>query len=301
MKPNNIPLISILLAVKNEEKHLMESLDSIIDQSYPHWEVLLVDDHSSDLTRNIADEYADKYPNIRVIQNTGKGKVAAYNLAYECSFGAFFVFFAGDDVLPHQSLQERVTPLLDVVDDRPAVSLCRLKTFSDKPKFSGIVTPRNSEEGLYSGGTMMFNKAFAEKFFSIPACLGNEDLWAVLHAKYMDVSVYHVLSIGIYYRIHQGNSLSRMVPFDELNELFHKRYIAFGHFLEKYRMDLPADSRKKLAGIAAVETLRYSGSWLSILFAKDIDFEDRMRGVFHATVRLYWLRMRLFSLFSGWS
>ena len=57
---NMEPLVSIIMAVKDTEPYLPECLDSVIAQTYQNWELIAVNDHSSDDTPNILEEYAKK-------------------------------------------------------------------------------------------------------------------------------------------------------------------------------------------------------------------------------------------------
>ena len=61
-KINKNPKVQILLATYNGEKYLREQLDSIINQEYKLWELLIHDDGSSDGTIEILNEYHNKYP-----------------------------------------------------------------------------------------------------------------------------------------------------------------------------------------------------------------------------------------------
>lgn len=61
------PLISIIVPIYSVEKYLPKCIDSILAQTYPHLEVILVDDGSPDSCPNICDEYAKKDSRIKVI------------------------------------------------------------------------------------------------------------------------------------------------------------------------------------------------------------------------------------------
>ena len=65
------PKISIIMGIYNCEKTLKESLDSVINQTYDNWEMIMCDDGSFDKTLEIAKQYQMQYPEkIRVIQNS---------------------------------------------------------------------------------------------------------------------------------------------------------------------------------------------------------------------------------------
>ena len=61
------PKISIIVPVYKVEQYLPKCIDSILSQTYPNWELLLIDDGSPDNSGNICDEYAQKDERIRVL------------------------------------------------------------------------------------------------------------------------------------------------------------------------------------------------------------------------------------------
>lgn len=95
----NEPLISIITPVYNGEKYLRPCLDSIINQTYQKWELLLVDDGSTDNSGNICDEYASKDQRISVIHKKNEGPAAARNDGLEKIQGTYVSFVDCDDWL----------------------------------------------------------------------------------------------------------------------------------------------------------------------------------------------------------
>src|SRR5437868_7080832 len=65
------PLVSVVTPVYNGEEHLAECIESVLAQSYPHWEYIIVDNCSKDRTVAIAEGYAAKDSRIRIHGNTG--------------------------------------------------------------------------------------------------------------------------------------------------------------------------------------------------------------------------------------
>ncbi len=91
------PLISIVMPVKNAGAYLSDCLQSIIDQTEPHWELLAVNDHSTDNSFSILKEWANKDDRIEVYNNHGNGIIDALNLAYAKSKGSFISRMDADD------------------------------------------------------------------------------------------------------------------------------------------------------------------------------------------------------------
>ncbi|OBX21835.1 glycosyltransferase involved in cell wall biosynthesis [Gelidibacter algens] len=99
------PLISILTPFKNSELFLEDCLNSIIDQTYTNWELLIVDDHSTDESYNLVISFAHKDARIKVSKNSGNGIIDALNLGFENSSGDFITRMDSDDVMAPNKLQ----------------------------------------------------------------------------------------------------------------------------------------------------------------------------------------------------
>jgi len=94
---------SILLPVRNAEKFLSDCLESILNQTETDWELIAIDDHSTDTSWQILQDFAKKDNRIRVLQNTGHGIIDALRLAYENSSGEFITRMDSDDrMLPEK-------------------------------------------------------------------------------------------------------------------------------------------------------------------------------------------------------
>ena len=100
-------LISIIIPVYNIEKYLGECLDSILNQTYQNFEIILVDDCSTDSSFNICNEYASKDKRIKVIQNdvNSGGCGIPRNIGLKHIKGDYVTFIDGDDLIPTNYLQ----------------------------------------------------------------------------------------------------------------------------------------------------------------------------------------------------
>jgi glycosyltransferase involved in cell wall biosynthesis len=107
MKKTKKPLISILVAVYNLEAYIEQCLDSILSQSFEDYELILVDNGSTDRSIEICQSYADSYPNrvkyIKFGLPTVIGRPYAYGL--ENMQGRYFMSVDGDDYLVPEALQ----------------------------------------------------------------------------------------------------------------------------------------------------------------------------------------------------
>ncbi|MCS6926696.1 MAG: glycosyltransferase family 2 protein, partial [Candidatus Binatia bacterium] len=110
------PYVSVITPFFNAEAFLAEAIDSVLAQTYRDWELVLVDDGSTDRSTAIARAYADRYPEkIRYCEHAGhrnRGKSTSRNLGLAQASGRYVTFLDADDVfLPHKL--ERQVALLD--------------------------------------------------------------------------------------------------------------------------------------------------------------------------------------------
>lgn len=104
---NNKPLVSVVIIFLNAEKFLQEAIESVFAQTCDDWELLLVDDGSTDESTEIALHYAEQYPTkVRYLEHGGhrnRGAPASRNLGSCHAKGEYIAFLDADDVwLPHK-------------------------------------------------------------------------------------------------------------------------------------------------------------------------------------------------------
>lgn len=93
------PLISVIIPVYNTEPFLYTCIDSVLAQSFTDYEVLLIDDGSTDQSGLICDQYASKDGRIRVFHTENRGPSCARNLGLDEAKGQYIAMVDSDDVL----------------------------------------------------------------------------------------------------------------------------------------------------------------------------------------------------------
>jgi glycosyltransferase involved in cell wall biosynthesis len=99
------PTVSIIVPVKNGEKTLKKCIDSILNLNYPNYELIIVNDGSTDNTQKILEEYKDK---IKIINTQGVGPSKARNLAVKQAKGELVAFTDSDCIVDKEWLNELV-------------------------------------------------------------------------------------------------------------------------------------------------------------------------------------------------
>jgi glycosyltransferase involved in cell wall biosynthesis len=159
--------VSVVMCTYNGEKYLKEQIDSIMDQTYPIYELIIQDDCSKDNTLHILHEYAEKYPNIRVFQNEKQTGINAnfFSAMYRAS-GDYIAISDQDDIWELNKIEQQML----YADDFLLVS-CHPHFFAD----DASVNVHNDERGknvrleriihvnMFAGHTFLFKKTLIEK------------------------------------------------------------------------------------------------------------------------------------------
>jgi len=111
----SISRVSVVLIFLNEERFLADAIDSVVAQTFKEWELLLVDDGSTDRSSSIAQSYADRWPNqIRYLEHSGhgnRGMSASRNAGAWNAHGQYLAFMDADDIWLPNKLMEQVAML----------------------------------------------------------------------------------------------------------------------------------------------------------------------------------------------
>lgn len=110
-------MISVIIPAYNTKKYIKEAIESVVNQTYNDWELIIVDDGSTDDTGNICDLYADNDSRIRVIHRENGGVSRARNYGLDIAKGKYIVFLDSDDILPLDALERMIVIAKDTDAD----------------------------------------------------------------------------------------------------------------------------------------------------------------------------------------
>ena len=106
---NAQPLVSVIMPAFNAAQTIQESIDSVIAQSYDHWEIIVIDDKSTDTTSQIIKQAAQACPRIRFFTNTKNAGVAtSRNKGIQEAKGAYIAFLDSDDLWHPDKLKNQI-------------------------------------------------------------------------------------------------------------------------------------------------------------------------------------------------
>lgn len=223
------PTVTVIIVFLNEEAYLLKAIESVFDQTWHDWELLLVDDGSTDESTNIARELAGRDAGrVKYLEHPGhvnRGMSAARNLGINHARGRYIAFLDADDLWTPAKLEHQVA----VLEQYPEVAMAfgRLEYFTTEPDIAipkgvpplrvpqGVLRPPIVfEQSLIGPGRMLWTtglilfrkqsllevKSFEESFRGL-----GEDV-AVWSKVALGYSVYAMDECVLHYRRHRRAS-----------------------------------------------------------------------------------------------
>lgn len=212
---NKNPLISIIMPAFNAEKLIKESIDSVMNQSFKEWELIIINDGSTDDTKSIVKEYDDERIILISQQNGGVG--SARNKGLEIVKGKYITFLDADDTLPENSFKNRFEYLesnsdIDLVDGVVEVKNENLNKIlrTYKPYYTGRLLPQllRMNDRVFLGVCYFFKSNLIKDIkFSEHMTHGEDLLFYIKLAATNDLN-YGYINQNIYF--YRSNSFSTM-------------------------------------------------------------------------------------------
>lgn len=241
------PIVSIIVPIYNAEKYLRRCIDSILNQEYPDFELILANDGSSDSSGAICDEYAAADPRIKVIHKANSGVSDTRNMAIEQATGTYLQFLDSDDW---------ITPDATKLFVRAATEHHCDLVIAD---FYRVVGERVSHKGDIEDDGVLTKEEFAAHMMENPADFYYGVLWNKLYRrdiveKYhlrMDVSVnwcedflfnleyilhanvFYALQAPVYYYVKTKGSLASQGM--NISKTIKMKFMVFEYYNEFYK------------------------------------------------------------------
>ncbi len=226
--------IDILLATYNGETYLKEQLDSILNQTYSNFRILISDDNSEDSTKNIIEEYAKKDNRIKFFfQERNLGVIANFEFLLKKVEAEFYMFSDQDDIWKENKIELSMKKILEencdlVYTNLEVVDKDLNITYDSYWKLKGLeekVKKYNNFESLYlnnfiTGCTMLSKSKFISEILPLPkeSKYVLHDYWTALIVSQRGKISYIEESL-IKYRQHKKNSVGSKKKTDSMNSL----------------------------------------------------------------------------------
>lgn len=292
--------ISILSAVWNESEHISAMIDSVLAQQGVPFELLFVDDGSTDNTVELIQAAAARDDRVKLVaEHPHSGKVSAFNAAFTAARFPYICLLAGDDLLVPNSLARRVEVLQQAPSGARAVMWGKMKTFSTNPADDGILLPRGDAVSR-SGASGALTRELADIIFPIPTVLPNEDTWIRICAEELAEYTYEIPEVFVKYRLHDGNTSPRNLPFAEYVQRNAKRGEVWRLLLAEPRLRFGYSARKRIEANWQLEQANRKRSLLAIAKVGNIPLLEKLAAAWKCRPLLYEIRTRNYRLFTGW-
>lgn len=224
---NPTPLVSVLMTSYNREKHISESIKSLLNSTYQNWELIVLDDFSKDKTYEIAKEYEKTDSRIKVFKNTiNLGQFTNRNEIVKYASGKYIKYLDSDDLIYPHGLEVLVYYMEKYPD--ADYGLCSLEQHPITI-YPILLTPKESYQWHYIKKFPLFHKAPLSSIikkevfnavggFPHEAVSGDFAMWNLLAQKHSVV----LMPQGIvWYRVHAEQEMQKtrdsyMIEFEYL-------------------------------------------------------------------------------------
>jgi glycosyltransferase involved in cell wall biosynthesis len=290
----NEPLISVVLCTYNGAKYLTEQIESLLQQTYPNFEVIIADDGSTDGTRNLLLQWKDHPKFFIHFNETNLGYTRNFEKVASLAKGEFISFCDQDDIwMPHklQRLYESINGYSLVFSDSILIDEDGNdlgKKLSEVRRLESIFDIRTLLfMNIVSGHTMLVRKEIIEKSLPIPE-RRYHDWWIALVAASHD-GAYYLDEPLTYYRQHESMQTVNIVKKRDLKARTHsKRYSDYLNDLEWFELVLGISNEKDRPYIERFYQLyqeRKKGNYVWPLFA---EFLKQREIIFRYSKKKYW-------------
>jgi glycosyltransferase involved in cell wall biosynthesis len=210
------PLVSVILPAYNSERFLHKAIESILNQAYRNFELLLINDGSTDSTRQIMQSFSDE--RIRIIDNHGnKGLVYSFNTGIEQAKGKYIARMDADDI----SYPERFAVQVDWLERNPSTSIVAayIEFIDEEDKPAGtwpldrkVITYKEirhmlPRENCIAHPTVMGRADVFRQFMYMPYQKTEDyDLW--LRIATAGLVIEKIPQVLLKYRVHQSSYTS---------------------------------------------------------------------------------------------
>lgn len=211
------PLVSIIMPAYNASRFIQESINSVIQQTYKRWELLVINDGSTDNTGEVVKSFIDE--RIRYFEKKNGGVSSARNLGLKEMKGDYFCFLDADDALPENSLELRATylqehPEVDLLDgwvlvmDQKMGDVQRVYGPFYKGKVARLFI-RVDDKYFFGPNLMIRNKRQHYRFNEEMTHV--EDLWFYTELAWKgNLNYGHVDDVIYHYRRTPGSAMSNL-------------------------------------------------------------------------------------------
>jgi len=294
--------ISVIVNSYNYAHYIGQTLDSVLAQTLPADEIIVVDDGSTDNSAKIIEDYTGRFEKIKFVRKSNGGQLSTFNAASHYVSGDLVFFIDSDDIWKANYLEK----IVSIYKERSVDYVyCAFEEFDQSQRtirkyekdtdlgFSAVFTYFNR---VYIGGptsTLSIRKALSDRIFPVPfedAWLVCADLPLVMGASLAGGHKYYCAEPLVLYRIHKANAHKILAKVTDNDYRFtYNRDVLVNYFADKFKL-----SEKTCADLIDTEVrvcrgdMRFGLLWryLSIIFKTRQSLVWKV-GKFFATIKSY--------------
>lgn len=305
-------LVSIIVPVYNVENFLEETIASILNQSYKNYEVIFINDGSTDNSADIINSYISSFESVKLINQKNSGLSIARNVGIDASSGEYIYFFDSDDLLEPTALESCVSLMrkknLDMLFFEATV-LCQVDQKSvkgdflyERPVTRDVVTgleffKRSIREQKYIASACCYiaRKEVYEKLRFLPNTLHEDNLFTTLALIKGGRRVFSVKEAFFIRRLRPGSIMTKDKTIEHINGYM----TCYLELLKELDSDAISDGKKEFAYYIQ-DLLGGAINTASLMYPLFIPFSLRMRFIrdsFRVPCHLKRIKIALISFF----
>lgn len=226
-----MPMISVIIPTFNYAEFISDAIDSVLAQTFKDFEIIVVDDGSTDNTKDILNKYSD---NIKYYYQDNKGPASARNLGIKNASGSYICFLDSDDIFMPNKLKLQIDTFHSISKQNTALLYSNFTSVNKRldisiqhykcPKFQShkIAFDYLIKNNFINTSTVMIKRDFlcdVDLFDEKLKYLEDYDLWLKLGSKY---EFFHIRNFLVKTRSHNKNyskQVNRTVKINCLNEI----------------------------------------------------------------------------------
>ena len=214
------PYISIVMAVYNNEQYFPNAVKSVMNQTFNNWELIIIDDGSTDKTPQIADDFAKRDKRIKVIHQNNQWIFRSYNNGYAAASGKYVFIVNSDDTINNDALKN----IHNIAE----------KSDADIILFNLMQNRCDENQNILEKDLRNMSKLLKEDFIYTKKDLINGKWIELLKLKLLNRQCVYKTTIAKKYKYYEqyfmGDCFYNIQIADEINVAAGTNYIVYNHF-----------------------------------------------------------------------
>lgn len=247
-------MISVIIPIYNAEKYIEKCVVSVLAQTYTDFELLLINDGSTDSSQQICSQWAQKDSRIIVISQPNSGVSTARNMGLDRARGEFIYFIDADDWIAPDCFEKMMAKMSDDVDlvisdyQRPDENGNIIRKYDDMNPAEGVYTNADCMAAAYTKPfyvRVVWGKLYRKRLWEhirFKHLSYSEDTYALFEIL-MLVQKFYSLEEPLYYYLQRKSSVSSQRKFSHFQELLQTLLFEYEKAIEAYPEFLESATR----------------------------------------------------------